>query len=108
MTKEEDVVRDANDGGLYMTKKETVHRYILDVEKMDWGHVVKLVRYDQTKGTYFEVYRSSEDGWWYWKLYLYASPHGPAARSARGYKTRQTAQRTIRTAFKAMQWVVQK
>ena len=90
-----------------MTKKETVHRYILEVEKRDYGPVVKLVRYGQTKGTYFEVYRSPEDKRWYWELYLAFSPHGAAARSARGYKTRQTAEGTIRTAFKAMQWIIQ-
>ena len=91
-----------------MTKKETVHRYILEVEKRDHGPEVKLVRYDQTKGTYFEVYQKPKDGQWHWDLWLANSRQGPAARSARGYKTRQTAEGTIRTAFKAMNWVVQK
>ncbi len=84
---------------------ETAHRYVLEPSEFHPG--IKLTSYDRTKGTYFEVYQSSKDKKWHWKLYLASSPQGAAAQSARGYSKRQTAERTILTASKAMREAVQ-
>ncbi len=88
-----------------MPQTGNIHRYVLKVQ----GRIpyqAEPIPYDKTTGTRFEVYQSAEDKMWYWTLYL--THFGAAARSARGYKTRQTAEGTIRTAFKAMNWVVEK
>ena len=67
----------------------------------------KLIPYSRTKGTYFQVYQKPKDGQWHWDLWVAYSPQGPAARSARGYQNRQTAEGSIRTALKAMRGVIQ-
>ena len=85
-----------------MNKKEEVHRYVLRVEKKDYGHEPELVPYEKSTGDHFEVYRSSEDKMWYWSLHLGNSPQGPAAISWKGYRARQTAEGTIKTAYRAM------
>ena len=87
-----------------MARKESVHRYLIGVEEdtNGWSRY-ELKPHHKTTGTYFEVYRSSEDNLWHWKLFLASSRHGATARSARGYATRQTAEGTILTAFKAIQ-----
>ena len=81
-----------------MAQKESVHRYVLKV----YGSSVGLKPYPKTTGTYFEVYKDSDDGQWYWKLHSAGSRHGAAARSGTGYTSRQSAEGTIKTAVMAM------
>ena len=91
-----------------MTKRGNVHRFVLEAKERPVSYSsVKLKPYDQTTGTYFQVYLSSEENRWNWKLFLASSPQGPAARSSRGYKRRQDAETSIRTAFRAMREVIQ-
>ena len=84
-----------------MSKMEPTFQYLI-------GRNDILIPYNQTKGTYFQVYQDSNDGQWHWDLFLVSSPQGAAARSSRGYQNRQTAEGTIQTTMKAMRDVVQK
>lgn len=84
-----------------MARTKAAYLYVLS-----GGAVLKS--HPQDKGSHFRVYQCSEDGKWYWELKLAYSPYGAAARSARGYRTRQQAERSIGPAFRAMQQVVQR
>lgn len=92
-----------------MAREHNIYRYVVHVKRWSYVPELNLIPYHRAKGTYFEVYQNSENGRWYWELYLSHSPQGAAARSGveLGYSTRQSAEGSITTAFKAMRDVVQ-